>query len=1056
MATKHARVEASSSIWNSTTRRFIFFASCLYFCIFVVSAQQNSGYYDSMGVIEKRDCLCNRLESRNLNCRCKNFGDDNVDPSCRCTRAISSNCGCSNNNNQYQTTCRPTCEQACTRSCTNQLQSMNRCQSTCQFTCQNTCARFSSYYQPQQQQQTGAPHIFISGNSNQYSPGNCQCAQSDSSCPCQCVPRCQNTCQLNCQASGQPMQRCDSTCQQTCQNTCLANTVFAPQNSESHATAPPPAASPSCASSCPQTCQMVCNQISTTVPQCQQQCVSMCNQGCQLGYEPATTPAPIATTPAPRQCVPMCQPACLKSCTSLFTQDSNSNCPQACMPTCSPQCVNQASTGQQQQVQSVNEYNQQPQQHVLLPVSPVLLPATPVLVPVSPYETNLLTSYNSISSQPQYVQQQPNNQPTSSNQCNPACMPACSPSCVQSQTQQNQSPQGIEVSIDIGPAPQSQQQQQPQQQQQCTPQCMPTCTITCLQQINTTPTPAQQQCLPQCMPSCQPQCVQQQQQQQPQQQQCIPQCMPKCEPVCIQQTAPPAPVYQPTQAPALASCPQQCQPTCQPSCVSSAVQALSSHPELVLVEQQPLSLPTQAVQCHPLCMPHCQPECLMAQMPNYLQASYSAQAKSILQPSTFLAGPYGAVGTGHLSENSQPTKFSMVNNKQENIVKSSFEGNNIELENIGSYESDPRQPSTYIVTFDGQSNEPTKVEELPQKGYKNSNFVAPHILPPAPTLNNSNPNLLPSILETPRSSNFNGNNNQQPQTQILPMTIYQQIKSQQQQQQQQQNGPKQCINACMPLCLPECVNAGIEDSRFRSYELSEIRNQSISFVTNRPTYEVSSNKTFPPMKVITQKPLGVTPTTPLPTLINSYRYMSTQGFLPNIIVHSPSTTTPRPPQLIQTTLLTPRTVEKKKLHSQVDKEAASPIWQVKQRWALRFDPDMDMENFVWKDYLNQCNAEMAPVELFDEVPDSSVMDHFKAGTKLESTDLCEPHLICPATVVCTKGRLVRVHFDGWEDNYDQLFDYRSHEIFPVGWCEIYGYNLEHPKVDEPVKKKKKK
>jgi hypothetical protein len=41
--------------------------------------------------------------------------------------------------------------------------------------------------------------------------------------------------------------------------------------------------------------------------------------------------------------------------------------------------------------------------------------------------------------------------------------------------------------------------------------------------------------------------------------------------------------------------------------------------------------------------------------------------------------------------------------------------------------------------------------------------------------------------------------------------------------------------------------------------------------------------------------------------------------------------------------------------------------------------DMEMENFVWKDYLSQCNAEMAPVELFDEVPDSSVMDHFKAS-----------------------------------------------------------------------------
>lgn len=59
--------------------------------------------------------------------------------------------------------------------------------------------------------------------------------------------------------------------------------------------------------------------------------------------------------------------------------------------------------------------------------------------------------------------------------------------------------------------------------------------------------------------------------------------------------------------------------------------------------------------------------------------------------------------------------------------------------------------------------------------------------------------------------------------------------------------------------------------------------------------------------------------------------------------------------------------------------------------------------------------------------------------------MCEPHLICPATVVGIKGRLLRIHFDGWEEDIDQLFDYRSHDIFPVGWCEMYGYKMELPR-----------
>lgn len=47
---------------------------------------------------------------------------------------------------------------------------------------------------------------------------------------------------------------------------------------------------------------------------------------------------------------------------------------------------------------------------------------------------------------------------------------------------------------------------------------------------------------------------------------------------------------------------------------------------------------------------------------------------------------------------------------------------------------------------------------------------------------------------------------------------------------------------------------------------------------------------------------------------------------------------------------------------------------------------------------------------------------FQIGAKLEASDMVENLLICPATVVGIKGRLIMVHFDGWENGYDQYFD----------------------------------
>lgn len=44
------------------------------------------------------------------------------------------------------------------------------------------------------------------------------------------------------------------------------------------------------------------------------------------------------------------------------------------------------------------------------------------------------------------------------------------------------------------------------------------------------------------------------------------------------------------------------------------------------------------------------------------------------------------------------------------------------------------------------------------------------------------------------------------------------------------------------------------------------------------------------------------------------------------------------------------------------------------------------------------------------------------------------------------GRLLKIHFDGWENEYDQWVDCESPDFYPVGWCEVMNYDLEGPRI----------
>ncbi|XP_034472824.1 polycomb protein Sfmbt isoform X1 [Drosophila innubila] len=101
----------------------------------------------------------------------------------------------------------------------------------------------------------------------------------------------------------------------------------------------------------------------------------------------------------------------------------------------------------------------------------------------------------------------------------------------------------------------------------------------------------------------------------------------------------------------------------------------------------------------------------------------------------------------------------------------------------------------------------------------------------------------------------------------------------------------------------------------------------------------------------------------------------------------------------------------------------------------------DARTFTWEGYLRDTGALAAGQHLFHRL----VPDHgFETGMSLECADLMDPRLVCVATVARVVGRLLKVHFDGWTDEYDQWLDCESADIYPVGWCVLVGHKLEGP------------
>ena len=64
--------------------------------------------------------------------------------------------------------------------------------------------------------------------------------------------------------------------------------------------------------------------------------------------------------------------------------------------------------------------------------------------------------------------------------------------------------------------------------------------------------------------------------------------------------------------------------------------------------------------------------------------------------------------------------------------------------------------------------------------------------------------------------------------------------------------------------------------------------------------------------------------------------------------------------------------------------------------------------------------------------------------RLEALDRKHPTLVCVATVAEVDAHRLRIHFDGWSNDYDYWCDQTSLDIHPIGWCKKSNVTLRRP------------
>ncbi|KAI4873894.1 hypothetical protein NFI96_029742 [Prochilodus magdalenae] len=100
----------------------------------------------------------------------------------------------------------------------------------------------------------------------------------------------------------------------------------------------------------------------------------------------------------------------------------------------------------------------------------------------------------------------------------------------------------------------------------------------------------------------------------------------------------------------------------------------------------------------------------------------------------------------------------------------------------------------------------------------------------------------------------------------------------------------------------------------------------------------------------------------------------------------------------------------------------------------------DPSSFSWERYLEETSSLPAPARAFKSKP----LHSFQLDMKLEVVDKRNPMLVRVATVVDADQHRIKIHFDGWTDEFDYWLDTDSPDIHPAGWCTKTGHPLQPP------------
>ncbi|KAK6474192.1 lethal(3)malignant brain tumor-like protein 4 isoform X1 [Huso huso] len=98
------------------------------------------------------------------------------------------------------------------------------------------------------------------------------------------------------------------------------------------------------------------------------------------------------------------------------------------------------------------------------------------------------------------------------------------------------------------------------------------------------------------------------------------------------------------------------------------------------------------------------------------------------------------------------------------------------------------------------------------------------------------------------------------------------------------------------------------------------------------------------------------------------------------------------------------------------------------------------KSFSWEKYLEETGSQAAPARAFKQRPPHG----FQENMKLEAVDKRNPMLIRVSTIAATEEHRLKIHFDGWSQEYDYWVDADSPDIHPVGWCAKTGHPLQNP------------